>query len=155
MEQIPIYNTKMQIILLQDVKNVGKKGQIKNVPDGYARNFLLAKKLATVATQSAVTQVKIEEDKKNLQLALGKQAVQKLAQELNGKKFTIKARAKDGKLFGSITNKEIVAEIKKSGYDISEKSIQTDHIKELGEKRINITLEFGIKTEIILGVEED
>ena len=44
----------MQVILLQDVKNVGKKGQIKNVPDGYARNFLLAKKLATVATESAI-----------------------------------------------------------------------------------------------------
>ena len=145
----------MQIILLQDVKNVGKKGQIKNVPDGYARNFLLAKKLATTATQSAVTQIKTEADKKNLQLALEKQEIQNLANSLNGKKFIIKVRAKDGKLFGSITTKEIIAEIKKSGYDISEKSIKADHIKELGEKRINVSLNFGIKAEIILGVEED
>lgn len=145
----------MQIILLQDVKNVGKKGQIKNVPDGYARNFLLAKKLAAVATQTAVTQIKTEENTKNLQLALGKQETQKLADSLNGKKFIIKARAKSGKLFGSITAKEIASEIKKVGYDIPEKSIQSDHIKELGEKRIVISLNFGIKTEIILEVEEE
>jgi large subunit ribosomal protein L9 len=144
----------MQIILLQDVKNVGKKGQLKNVPDGYARNFLLAKNLAAVATESAITQTKSEEEKKNQQLLSEKQAIQKLANDLNGKKFIIKARAKDGKLFGSITAKEISAEIKKSGYNISEKSIQSDHIKELGEKRIGIILTFGIKTEIIVALEE-
>jgi large subunit ribosomal protein L9 len=145
----------MQIILLQDVKNVGKKGQIKNVPDGFARNFLLAKKLAAVATESAITQTKLEEEKKNQQLLSEKQTVQKLSDDLNGKKFIIKARAKDGKLFGSIAAKEISAEIKKGGYDISEKSIQSDHIKELGEKRIRINLNFGIKTEIILAIEEE
>lgn len=144
----------MQIILLQDVKNVGKKGQIKNVPDGFGRNFLLAKKLAAVATESAITQIKLEEEKKNQQLISEKQAIQKLAQDLNGKRFIIKARAKDGKLFGSITAKEIVSEIKKSGYEIPEKSIQTDHIKELGEKRIKISLNFGIKSEIIVALEE-
>ena len=144
----------MQIILLQDVKNVGKKGQIKNVPDGFARNFLLAKKLAAAATESAISQTKFEEEKKNQQLLSEKQTIQKLADDLNGKKFIIKARAKDGKLFGSITAKEIVSEIKKSGYEIPEKSIQTDHIKELGEKRIKISLNFDIKTEIIVALEE-
>ncbi|KKQ39422.1 MAG: 50S ribosomal protein L9 [Candidatus Moranbacteria bacterium GW2011_GWC2_37_73] len=87
----------MQVIFLQDVKNVGKKGQIKNVPDGYARNFLLARKLATVATPSSLAGVKQEEDKKKLQAALGKQTVQKLATAIEGKKFILKARAKDGK----------------------------------------------------------
>lgn len=145
----------MQVILLQDVKNVGKKGQIKNVPDGYARNFLLAKKLATVATESAISQIKTEEDKKNLQLNLKKKEIQKIADSLNGKKFIIKARAKDGKLFGSITAKEIVSEIRKNGIEISEKSIQVDHIKELGEKHVKINLDFGIKAEIILAVVEE
>ena len=59
----------MQIILLQDVKNIGKKGQVKNVPDGYARNFLLAKKLASVATPAAVAKVKHDDDLKKQQLA--------------------------------------------------------------------------------------
>jgi large subunit ribosomal protein L9 len=144
----------MQIILLQDVKNVGKKGQIKNVPDGFGRNFLLAKKLAAIATDSAISQTKFEEEKKNQHLMSEKQAVQKLAMELNGKKFIIKARAKDGKLFGSIATKEISLEIKKNGFEIPEKAITADHIKELGEKKVSINLDFGIKTEIILGVEE-
>lgn len=145
----------MEIILLQDVKNVGKKGEIKNVSDGYAHNFLLPKKFAKIATQSAITQTKIEAGKRNLQLALEKQVVQRLAEDLKGKKFIIKAKAKKGKLFGSITPKEIAFEIKKAGYNLSEKSIQISHIKELGEKHVDIDLDFGIKTEIILGVEEE
>ena len=145
----------MQIILLQDVKNVGKKGQIKNVPDGYARNFLLAKKLAAVATQSTISQVKTEEAKRNQQFALEKQEIQKTASEINGKRIVIKARSKNGKLFGSITAKEIASEIKKNGFEIPEKAIAADHIKELGEKKISINLNFGIKTEVILAIEEE
>lgn len=144
----------MQIILLQDVKNVGKKGQIKNVPDGYARNFLLAKKLAAVATQSVISQVKTEETKRNQQFALEKQKTQKIASEIDGKRIVIKARSKNEKLFGSITTKEITSEIKKIGFEIPEKAIATDHIKELGEKKVSINFDFGIKATIILIVEE-
>ncbi len=144
----------MEIILLQDVKNVGKKGQIKNVPDGYARNFLLAKKLAAAATPEIVAQVKKDEEIKSEQLKNEKQKIQKMAKDLRGKKFIIKTRAKDGKLFGSITAKEIAAEIKKGGYDVTEKSIHAEHLKELGEKRIEINFDFGIKTEIIIALEE-
>jgi len=144
----------MQVIFLQDVKNVGKKGQIKNVPDGYARNFLLARKLASVATTVNVSQAKQEEDKKKLQLSLEKQTVQKLADAVEGKRITMKARAKDGKLFGSITPKEIAAEIKKIGLEIPEKAIAAEHIKDLGEKKIVISLDFGIKANIVLVVEQ-
>lgn len=144
----------MQVIFLQDVKNVGKKGQIKNVPDGYARNFLFARKLASPATAGNVSQAKQEEDKKKLQISLEKQGAAKLAADIEGKRITLKARAKDGKLFGSITTKEIAQEIKKNGFDISEKAIAADHIKELGEKKITINFDFGIKATIILVVEQ-
>lgn len=144
----------MQVIFLQDVKNVGKKGQIKNVPDGYARNFLLARKLATQATAINITNAKKEDDSRKLQVALGKQTVQKLADELSGKRIILKARAKDGKLFGSITAKEIANEIKKIGIEVPEKTIQIDHIKDLGEKKVNISLDFGIKSFVILIVEQ-
>lgn len=144
----------MQVIFLQDVKNVGKKGQIKNVPDGYARNFLLARKLATAATAGNVATAKQEDDKKKLQLALGKQATQKQAAEIDGKVITIKARAKDGKLFGSITAKEIAAVMIKTGLNVPEKAIAADHIKDLGEKKVTISLDFGIKATIILKVEQ-
>jgi len=144
----------MQIILLQDVKNIGKKGQIKNVPDGYARNFLLARKLAAVATHSGVAQAKHEEEKRKQQESQAKQEVQKLADAINGKQITIKARAKDGKLFGSITAKEIASEIKKQGLAIPEKSISASHIRELGEIKVRINLDFGISANINLLVEQ-
>ncbi|EKE19833.1 MAG: hypothetical protein ACD_8C00101G0026 [uncultured bacterium] len=144
----------MQVIFLQDVKNVGKKGQIKNVPDGYARNFLLAKKLANIATPASIAQVKMEEDKKKLHVSLEKQTVQKLAASIDGKRITIKARAKDGKLFGSITAKEIANEIKKLGAVVPEKSIGADHIKELGEKKLTISLDFDVRATIFLIVEQ-
>jgi large subunit ribosomal protein L9 len=144
----------MQVIFLQDVKNVGKKGQIKNVPDGYARNFLLARKLAAVATPASVAHLKQEDDKKKVQVSLEKQTVQKLAEAIAGKRIVIKARAKDGKLFGSITAKEIAAEIKKIGVSVPEKAIAAEHIKDLGEKKIVISLDFGIKAEITLIVEQ-
>ncbi|MDD5396746.1 MAG: 50S ribosomal protein L9 [Candidatus Moranbacteria bacterium] len=144
----------MQVIFLQDVKNVGKKGQIKNVPDGYARNFLLARKLAAVATPASVASAKKEADSKKMQEALEKQTVQKLANDLKDKRITLKARAKEGKLFGSITAKEIAQEIKKIGFDVPEKAIQAEHIKDLGEKKVTISLNFGIETSIILIVEQ-
>jgi large subunit ribosomal protein L9 len=145
----------MQIILLQDVKNIGKKGEIKNVSDGYARNFLLAKKMAALVTPVVVEQAKREEEKNKQQLEAEKTKVRELAEALNGKKITIKAKAKNGKLFGSITTKEIFNEIQKIGFTVPEKAIQAGHIKELGENRININLDFGIKAEIILTIEEE
>ncbi|EKE19274.1 MAG: 50S ribosomal protein L9 [uncultured bacterium] len=144
----------MQVIFLQDVKNVGKKGQIKNVPDGYARNFLLARKLANIATPANITHAKQEEDKKKMQISLEKQTIQKIAAAIEGKRIVIKARAKDGKLFGSITSKEIANEIKKIGVEIPEKAIQMNHIKDLGEKKVIISLDFGIKATILLIVEQ-
>jgi large subunit ribosomal protein L9 len=145
----------MQVIFLQDVKNVARKGQIKEVPDGYARNFLLARGLANVATPAAIAKAKQEEEKKKVQMALGKQEVQKLAEALKDKKIVIKARAKDGKLFGSITQKEIVLEIRKQlGLEVSEKAITDGHIKQLGEKSLKLSLDFGVSASITVTVEQ-
>jgi large subunit ribosomal protein L9 len=143
----------MQIILLQDVKNIGKKGQVKNVPDGYARNFLFARKLATVATPGGIAQAKSEEEKMKKQAEAEKQTVRQLAASLDKKRIVIKARAKNGKLFGSITPKEIALEIKKLGFDIPEKAIAPDHIRELGETRVTVSLDFNITATMILAVE--
>lgn len=145
----------MQVIFLQDVKNVGKKGQLKNVPDGYARNFLFAKNLATQATPAAIAKLKQEEQKRKLQESLEKQEVQKLADALKDKRIVIKARAKDGKLFGSITPKEIVAEIRKAhGLAVNEKAVTEGHIKELGEKNVKLSLDFGITATVIVAIEQ-
>lgn len=143
----------MKIILLQDVKNIGKKGQIKEVPDGYARNFLLAKKLAEVATAGAVASAQKEAEKQKQELAAQKEKTYQLAKEIKGKQIRIVNRAKDGKLFGSITAKQIASEIKKLGYVIPEKALAIEHIKEIGQYTIKIRLEHDIQTEINLVVE--
>lgn len=144
----------MKIILLQDVKNIGKKGQIKEVPDGYARNFLLAKKLANVATPGAVVIAQKEEEKKQLLLKEQKAETQKLAEALNKKQIFVKARSKDGKLFGSITAKDISAEIRKLKLEVPEKAISAGHIRELGSHEVKITLEHGIIVTVNVLVEQ-
>ncbi len=143
----------MKIILLQDVKNIGKKGQIKEVPDGYARNFLLAKKLATVATSGAVVIAQKEAEKKELILKEQKAQTQKLADALNKKEIIIKARSKDGKLFGSITAKDIVSEISKLKLDVPEKAIAVGHLRELGSHEVKINLAHGLSVKLNVIIE--
>ncbi|NTV40685.1 MAG: 50S ribosomal protein L9 [Candidatus Moranbacteria bacterium] len=143
----------MKIILLQDVKNIGKKGQIKEVPDGYARNFLLAKKIATIATPSGIAIAKKDEEKKQLILKEQRAQTQKLAATLDKKRIIIKARSKDGKLFGSITAKDIATEIRKLKLEVPEKAISTGHIKELGLHKVKISLDHGVVVSINLLVE--
>ncbi|MEI8344157.1 MAG: 50S ribosomal protein L9 [Candidatus Moraniibacteriota bacterium] len=144
----------MKIILLQDVKNIGKRGQIKEVPDGYARNFLLAKKLATAATPGGVAIVEKENEKKQVILNQQKDQTKKLALALNRKQIIVKARSKGGKLFGSITAKDILNEIKKLNLEIPEKAISVGHIKDLGEHEVKITLDHGIVISINVLVEQ-
>lgn len=144
----------MKIILLQDIKKIGKKGEIKDVSDGYARNFLLAKKLAKLATTGAVTIAKQEVQKKQLTEQQEKQVELDLAKAMQELRITLKARAKEGKLFGSITEKDIAAELQKNGYAIPEKSISSGHIRKLGETKVKISLHRGTKFEITVLLEQ-
>lgn len=144
----------MKVLLRADVKKVGKKGEIKDVSDGYAKNFLLAKGLAEVATDGAISQVKAQEQKRNEHLREEKAQLQEFATKVNGKKVVIKARAKAGKLFGSITMKDVATQLRKDGFNVSEKALDSSPIKELGEKKVKIKLNHGIVAEIIIIVEE-
>ena len=145
----------MKIILLQDVKNIGKRGQIKNVPDGYARNFLLAKKIAMPATAEAENKIKKEEGAVKQETEKQTEILRKLASDIKDKTVIIKSKARGGKLFGSITVKEISNAIKNIGLEIPEKAIENLHIKELGETKVNLDLGRGINTHIILRVEQE
>jgi large subunit ribosomal protein L9 len=145
----------MQVILLEDVKNLGKRNEVKNVSEGYARNFLFSKKLAKVATKDAISslQDKIEQEKKLELQNLAKN--KELADRLRGKIFELKLKGKKGKLFGSVTAKDIIGELKKNGYDLPEKTITLEkHIKEVGEYPIKINLQSGAETMISLKVSE-
>ncbi len=145
----------MKIVLLSDIKNIGKLGDIKEVADGFARNFLFPKKLAEMATDTAIKKVEIEKQKQNEIAKKNLEATQELASQLDGKEITISAKAKDGKLFGSITAKNIVKELKKEKFDIKENSIILEPIKELGEYDLRIELEHGIEVSLKLIVKEE
>jgi len=146
----------MKVVLIQDIKNIGQAGDIKEVSDGYARNFLLPQKLATAATESAVKQAldaksKLLEAKKNEQ-----EKTKELAKIIAGKRIIIKAKEKKGKLFGSITAKNIAQELKKEKIEISEKSIVIENpIKEVGEYEVKIRLDHGIETSLMLDIEKE
>jgi large subunit ribosomal protein L9 len=146
----------MQIILLKDVKNLGKKGELKNVSDGYARNFLFAKKLAETATKEATERIEAQRKKEKMTELENLEKTKKLASELKDRLIEIKAKGKEDKLFGSISTKDVVRELSALGFDISEKSvIMPAHIKEIGEYEIKISLTGEIETKIKLKVSKE
>lgn len=144
----------MRIILLQDIKNLGKKGDIKEVAEGYAQNFLLPKKMAEIATDSAIEIAKIRKEKeKSLKMSEAEES-RKLAGKLKNKKITRKVKEKDGKLFGSVTVKNISEELQKEGLNILPSSIIIkEAIKKIGEYEIEIKLSDEIRTKIKLEVK--
>lgn len=146
----------MRIILIENINNLGKKGDTREVSDGYARNFLLPRKLAEVATPDAINKSKIQAEKSIEKEKEGLEKIKKLAQELEGKEIIIKAKAKKGKLFGSIGKKEISKELKKKGLDVSENNILLENpIKEIGDMEISVGLSKGIEAKIRLIIEEE
>lgn len=123
----------MKVVLLEDVKNQGKKGQIINVSDGYARNFLFPKKLAKVADDKVVSEVKAKEEALQYKKSEEKKAAMVLAEQLKDKTVTIKAAGGNDKLFGAITSMDIANAIKSHfKIDIDKRKINVDSIKHYG-----------------------
>jgi large subunit ribosomal protein L9 len=144
----------MKIILLEDVKTLGKKGDVKEVAEGYARNFLMPKKLAQMATQTAIKNAKTAKAKEKEEETKILEKLRGIAGNLKGKEITLKAKEKKGKLFGSITPKEIVQALKKEGFDILEKSIIIKGaIKKVGEHEVRIELDKEIDVAIRVNVQ--
>ena len=146
----------MKVILLADVKGHGKKGELCNVSDGYARNFLFPKKLAVEADNAAMSEFKSREEAKVHHKQEEIAAAKATAEKLNGKTVTMKAKAgAGGKLFGSVTTKEVAAEIKKSlGIEIDKKKMTMADIKNFGEYTAEIKLYTGISAKITVVVTE-
>lgn len=143
----------MKIILLQDVKNLGRVGDIKDVSEGYAQNFLLPKKLAGVATAGTIKIVEEEKARIKKLAEAETKTMRELAEKLKDKKITLKSRQKGGKLFGSITRRQVSDELKKENLEVLEKCIiMKETIKRVGEYVIEIVLSDQIKTKIKLEV---
>ena len=148
----------MKVILQQDVKGQGKKGQMVEVSDGYGRNFLLPRKLAVSATAENVNTMKMQDKAKAARLAEEKAAAQALAERLEGVQVKIKARAgQGGKLFGSITSKEISEELKAQfGLDVGKsKIVLSDPIKSFGAFDVKCKLGSEVSGVIhVLAIED-
>ena len=137
----------MKVLFREDVKGQGKKGDIKEVSDGYARNFLLPKGLAVIADAKAVNEIKNKEESEKHKLAAEKENAAKLSEKLAGVTLKIAATAgPDGKLYGSITPANIAEELKnKNSIEIDKRKIVMDeNIKSFG----TYTLEVKIYPEI-------
>lgn len=146
----------MKVILLADVKAKGKKGDLINVPDGYARNFLFPKNLAVEADNAAMAQLKSQKDAAEHHRQEEIAAAKALADKLNGKTVTMSAKAgASGRLFGSITSKEIADEINRAfSVNIDKKKLSVSDIKNFGDYTAEIKLYKGISATVNVKVKE-
>lgn len=147
----------MKVVLLADVKGSGKKGELVNVSDGYARNFLFPKKLAKEANAQALNELKNAEESKAFKIKQETEAAQASADKINGKSVSILAKAgQGGKLFGSVIAKEIAEAIKKQyGVDVDKRKIDTKgDMKAFGTYECEVKLYSGITATVKAVVTE-
>ena len=147
----------MKVILTQDVKGTGKKGEMVEVADGYAQNFLIKRGVAVLANSQAVNEMKSKEAAKQHKLAVEKQQAMDTAKELEGKKVKISAKmGANGKLFGSVTSKEVADAVEKQLHitvDKKKVSLKSD-IKGFGTFTADIKLYAGISASVSVEVGE-
>ena len=146
----------MKVVLLADVKGLGKKGELCNASDGYARNFLFPKKLAVEADSSALNELKNREEAAAHHKKEEIDAAKATAEKLNGKTVVIKAKAgSNGRLFGSVTSKEIAATISSDlGITVDRKKMTVADIKNFGDYTAEIKLYQGIVAKLTVSVTE-
>lgn len=148
----------MKVIFNADVRGQGKKGELKEVSDGYARNYLLPRGLAAEATADNINTLKLKEKARKAQMEKEKAEAEENAKKLSGVQVTIRAKAgKNGKLFGAVTSQEISDALKAQfGLDIEKnKIVQAEPIKSYGSYSVKAKLGYEISgTVYVLVVEE-
>ena len=144
----------MKVILLQDVKGQGKKGEVVDVNEGYARNFLVKKGLAEIATAAKLNDISMKKSAADFHKAEEIKATKELAKTLNGQKFDVKIKAgQNGKVFGSVTSANISDSLAAAGYAVDKKKIVVQNpIKNLGTYEIELKLMEGIGCKINIEV---
>ena len=147
----------MKVVLLSDIKGTGKKGELVNVSDGYARNFLFPRKLAKEADAQALTELRNAEQSRLHKIAVETAQAEENKKKLEGQILNMTAKAgQGGRLFGSVTSKEIANEIKqKYGLDVDKRKIVLDSdIKAFGTYNCEVKLYTGISANIKVKVTE-
>ncbi len=148
----------MKVILLEDVKSLGKKGEIVNVSDGYARNYVLPKKLGVEADSAHMNDLKLQRANADKVAQEQLEAAQQLAKALETKEVVLKMKSGEGgKTFGSISSKEIASAVKSQcGLELDKKKIQLpDAIKALGVYEVNVKLHAKVAGKLKVKVVED
>lgn len=148
----------MKVILLQDVKSLGKKGEIVNVNDGYARNFILPKKLGAEATAKNLNDLKLQKNNAKKIAQENLEAAKELASELAAGKVELAIKVGEGgRTFGSVSSKEIAAAVKaQMKLDVDKKKIVLkENIKTLGTHLVNVKLHPEVTAELKVVVKEE
>jgi len=151
----------MKVVLRQDVENLGEKGSVKNVADGYARNYLIPRGMAVVATPGELKVVATNEAVKQRKIARQEEELQGLADRISGQRVEFEARAgRNGRLFGSITNGDIAEKLSKAvGSEIDRRKIIIDEpIRTTGDHPVTVNLVGKLRpqvTVVVHGVVED
>ena len=148
----------MKVILTQDVKAQGKKGDLINVSDGYANNFLLKKGLAKVATKQAINELEGKKGAEEYRRNQEEEKAKNIADRM--KEFTVKLTAKsgkEGKLFGSITSKDVAQALKEQyNIEVDKRKIDLpDGIKTCGTRDVNVSLYHGVTGTVKVQVTEE
>ncbi len=146
----------MKIILKEGVKNLGSKGDIKEVAEGYARNFLLPRKLADIATETSIRNAEARKEQEKEELKRQQTEARKLLEKIQGRKIMIRSKEKEGKLFGSISVKDIAKKLAKENLTIDEGSLKIENpIKKIGSHTVKVVLGKGMEAKFDLIVEPE
>ncbi|CAK7035810.1 MAG: 50S ribosomal protein L9 [Peptostreptococcus russellii] len=147
----------MKVILLKDVKGTGKKGELKEVSDGYARNFLIKKKFAVEANNTNVKELDEKQKSKERKAQIEYEEAVLLGKQMEDVNIVIEAKAGEGgRLFGSITSKEIAEQLKKQkNIDVDKRKITLDEpIRSLGSRFVEIKIHSKVTTKIRVDIRE-
>ena len=146
----------MKVVLLADVKGTGKKGEIKEVADGYAKNFLIKTGKARVADKGAISENEMRKASNDYHKEMEKQSAQELGKKMNNIKLVVGIKCgENGKTFGSITSKEISEGLAKLGYEIDKRKIELkEPLKTIGNYQISIKLHPEVEAQIRVHIAE-
>lgn len=144
----------MKVVLLQDIKKLGIKGAIKDVSEGYFRNFLAPKKLAAQATYGKVAHIHAQQERAVQKLEVMKESAEAIKTKIDGKLITITEKASEtGKLYAAVSSKELAEEIKKTfKVDVPVSTIKMDTIKNTGEYNVTLNLYKGVEALLNVNV---
>ena len=146
----------MKVILLQDVKGKGKKGQMIEVSDGYARNYMLPRKIAMEATTDAVNTMRMNDKATAERIAREKAEALEVSHKLRAMTLVVKAKGGGaGRLFGAVTNAEIASSLEKQGIKLDKRKIViSDPIKSVGTYTVTCKLGYEINAPLTVKIEE-